>query len=92
MIGTHTRAAIAALLAVDEGATDDERNRVTVALAGKPKLLTQTEAARRLGVSRRTVINMIKRGMLVQANGSARISEVEINRVLCTIRNERSVA
>lgn len=92
MIGTHTRAAIAALLAVDEGATDDERNRVTVALAGKPKLLTQTEAARRLGVSRRTVINMMKRGMLVPANGSARISEVEINRVLCTIRNERSVA
>ena len=92
MIGKHTKAAIAALLAIDEGATEDERNRVTVALSGEPKLLTQTEAARRLGVSRRTVINMIKRGMLVQANGSARISEVEINRVLCTIRNERSVA
>lgn len=92
MIGKHTRAAIAALLAIDEGATDDERNRVTVALSGEPKLLTQTEAARRLGVSRRTVINMIKRGMLAQVKGSAFLSELEIDRVLCMMHNERRVA
>ena len=67
MIAAHVRAAIVALLEVDAGATEAERERVTIALGGaRPRGATVgiREAARMLGVHRNTIGNWIRSGRL----------------------------
>lgn len=72
MISAHTRQAITALLAVDPSATDDEREAVAQALQGKqsgPAVLSIKEVCRRLGRTRQTVYNLVKRGLLQPVRG-----------------------
>jgi len=66
-----TRAAICALLAVDNEATEDERRMVTDALAGRKisRPLTYVEAATLLGVHRNTVAHMVEGGKLKAVYG-----------------------
>ena len=70
-----TRKAIVALLAVDETASEEERNRVTLALAGEaptstPKVLRIAEVAERLGRTKQTVHNLINAGRLKTVPGA----------------------
>lgn len=85
MISTHIRKAINALLIVDEAATEEDRNRLTVALAGEVRLWSKTEAAARLGVSRPTLDKHIRRG-LITTTATGKISEVEVERLLSARR------
>ena len=76
-----TRRAIVALAAADETATEEERDRIAFALAGRSRLYNIAETAKMLGVSRPTVSTMIQRGMLTRtAHGE--ISEQSIYRYL----------
>lgn len=77
-----TRKAIVALLAVDETATEAERNRVALALSGRYGVLSVAEAAERLGVSRPTIYRLIKAGYLTRTQGGE-ISELSIETYLC---------
>lgn len=72
-----TRKAIVALLAVDETASEEERNRVTLALAGAapaPKVLKIAEVAERLGRTKQTVHNLINAGRLKTVPGAGAFS------------------
>lgn len=72
MISDHTKAAITALLSVDKTATDDEREAVAMALQGKqsgPAVLTIKEVCDRIGRTRQTVYNLVRKGLLVAVNG-----------------------
>ncbi len=63
---------ITALLAVDTLATDADRERVAAALRGEesgPAVLSVKEVCRRLGRTRQTVYNLIKRGLLQPVRG-----------------------
>lgn len=88
MISEHTRAAIVALLAVDPNATDAEREAVATLMTGEsqgPAVLTIKEVCKRLGRTRQTVYNLVKRGMLsAVTNGSttAGITLDSLNRYL----------
>ena len=77
-----TRKAIVALMAVDETATADERERVAAALAGRMcEVLTVAEVARRLRVSRMTVYAMSRRGHLARLQ-DGRISARSVEQYL----------
>lgn len=67
MISPHTQAAITALLAVDPTATDSEREAVAAAMQGidSQAVLSVKEVAKRLGRTRQTVYNLVKRGVLI---------------------------
>ena len=71
MIAPHTRSAILALLAVDDGATENERTRVADALSAQdsPVVLSVREVCRRIGRSRQTVHNLVARGLLKAVRG-----------------------
>ena len=72
MITEMTMTAITALLAVDTLATDADRERVAAALRGEesgPAVLTIKEVCKRLGRTRQTVYNLIKRGLLQPVKG-----------------------
>ena len=73
MIGYHTKLAIVALVNVDEGATEDEREMVRRALEGvrpQGRTVRPREAARLLGVHRNTVMNWIRSGKLQPVRGA----------------------
>ena len=77
MISPHIRDAIVALLAVDRAATDDEREAVARALAGKPvedgpAVIAFKDVCSRLGRSRQTVYNLIARGLLTPVKGAGK--------------------
>ena len=67
-----TRAAICALLAVDQEATEDERRMVTDALAGRKisRPYTYEETAELLGCHRNTVRRLVEGGKLRTIPGS----------------------
>lgn len=66
-----TRKAIVALLAVDETASEEERDRVALALSGAaPKVLRIAEVAERLGRTKQTVHNLINAGRLKTVPGA----------------------
>ena len=72
MIAEHTKAAIIALINVDPGASDADRQRVTLALSGTRPLgrtIRLREAARIMGVHRNTIANWIRSGRLVPVKG-----------------------
>ena len=64
-----TRKAIIALLAVDETATPEERDRVALALAGGVAVVSVKEAMRRLGCSRQYIWRLVKAGKLDPVRG-----------------------
>jgi hypothetical protein len=73
MIAEHIKAAIIALLAVDGGATDAERESVQLALTGRRPngaVVRIAEAAKTLGVHRNTIHNWIASGKLVPVTGA----------------------
>ena len=59
-----TKRAMLALVAADDTATAEERDRVAAAIAGEAPPLTVTAAAERLGVSRPTLYAMVRAGKL----------------------------
>ena len=82
MIAEHIKAAIIALLAVDGGATDAERESVQLALTGRRPngaVVRIAEAAKVLGVHRNTIYGYIKSGRLepVAGNGSKTVGVTE---------------
>lgn len=81
MVSRHIQAAIVALLATDENATDEERTAVAAATSGQWRALTIKEAARRLGCQRPKLYRLIREGMLA-TTPDGRISELEISRFL----------
>lgn len=83
MISRHTRAAITALLAVDDAATDEERTAVAAAASGQWRALTIVEAARRLGCARPKVYKLIREGLLT-TTPDGNIAELELSRFLAT--------
>lgn len=74
-----TRKAVAALLAADETATEDERRRVALALSGDYAALTLRDAAERLGVSVPTVYALVRAGK-IERLADGRISGLSIER------------
>lgn len=66
MISQATKQAITALLAVDPTATDTEREAVALAMQGSndPAVLKIKDVAKRLGLTRQTIYNMVRRGDL----------------------------
>lgn len=82
-----TRKAITALLAVDDTATTEERDRVAIALAGSSAVLKIATVAERLGLSRPTVYGLIRRGVL-RTNVDGMVSEVELNRYVLNTQQE----
>ena len=81
MIGNHTKAAIAALLAVDESATDEERTAVMAAASGQWRALTIVEVARRLGCERPKVYKLIREGWL-PTTPDGKVTELTLSRYL----------
>jgi len=81
MIGNHTKAAIAALLAVDESATDEERTAVMAAVSGQWRALTIVEVARRLGCERPKVYKLIREGWL-PTTPDGKVTELTLSRYL----------
>lgn len=82
MMAECTKAAILALLAVDAGATDAEKERVTIALTGarsKGAIVRIADAAKMLRVHRNTIYGYIKAGRLepVAGNGSKTVGVTE---------------
>ena len=70
-----TRKAIIGLLAVDETASDAERERVARALKGEPpKVLKFSEVAERLGRTKQTVHNLVNAGLLERVPGAGAFS------------------
>lgn len=59
-----TKRAVIAILAADETATDDERERVAQAVTGEFAPLSICAAAERLGVTRPTLYAMLRAGKL----------------------------
>lgn len=76
-----TRKAIVALMAVDETATVEERDRIAFALAGRVRVFNVAETAEMLGLSRPTVYDMIKKGELKRTS-RGQITEFSINEYL----------
>lgn len=73
MIGATTKDAIIRLLATDPTATEDEREKVARALAGEhmdAAIIRIADAAKRLGCTRQTIHNLVKRGKLETVAGS----------------------
>ena len=73
MISQHTRDAICALLSVDSSATDADRTRVAEALSESPDapaVVSYTAAGKRLGCTRQTIYNLVKRGKLRSVSGA----------------------
>lgn len=91
MISNHTRAAITALLAVDDTATDAERTAVAAAVSGQWAALTITEAAKRLGCKRPKLYKMLRMGLL-HATPDGRISELELARFMAETKSIGEVA
>lgn len=83
MISNHTKAVIAALLAVDESATDEERTAITAAISGQWRALTIVEVARRIGCKRPKVYKMIREGQL-NTTADGKITELELSRYLAS--------
>lgn len=82
MISDTTKAAVLALLAVDAGATDSEKERVKIALTDRRpngRLIRTGDAAKMLDVHPNTVRNWIKSGRLegVRGGGSRMIGVTE---------------
>lgn len=72
MIADNIKCAILALINIDEGATDAERERVRLALTDvrpKGRTIPLHEAAEILGVHRNTIQNWIKCGRLEGVKG-----------------------
>lgn len=61
-----TKRAVLAILAADDTATDDERERVAMAVSGEYAPLTICDAAERLGVTRPTLYAMVRAGKLTR--------------------------
>lgn len=78
-----TKRAIVALLAVDATATEDERARVSLALASTWRAISVAAASRMLGVTRPTIYRLVRDGMLSRA-ADGRISEQSIEGYLRT--------
>lgn len=94
---TNTATAIAAILRADPTITAAERARFLAPKPdGKPseKLIRLTEAAELLGVSRRTVSNLINSGALpgVKFPGRVRYVGVKQSDLHALLENKRSVA
>ncbi len=83
MVSEHTKNAIAALLAVDANATEEERTAVVAAASGQWRALTIVEAARRLGCARPKVYKLIREGLLA-TTPDGNIAELELSRFLAT--------
>ena len=73
MISEATVETVSNLLAVDPGATEEERDWVLLALKGPDIRITAKEAARRLGVSKPTLFRCLR-------DGASRLSRVRENR------------
>ena len=58
----ETKIAVGAVLRLDPSVSAEERRRVLSALNGRTRWLTSGEAARRLGVSQRSVVRWAERG------------------------------
>jgi len=58
----ETKTAVGAVLRLDATVSPEERRRVLGALNGRTRWLTSGEAARRLGVSQRSVVRWAERG------------------------------
>lgn len=72
MFADHIKCAILALVEIDEGATDAERERVRLALTDarpRGRTIRIAEAAGMLGVHRNTILNWIASGKLVGVKG-----------------------
>ena len=72
MIADHIKCAILALVNIDEGATDAERERVRLALTdARPngRTIRTKEAAAILGVHVNTILNWARSGRLVGVKG-----------------------
>lgn len=72
MIADHTKRAILALVHIDEGATDEERERVRLALTdARPngRTIRLKDAAEMLGVHRNTIQKWAASGRLVGVRG-----------------------
>ena len=75
MIAEHTRKAILALIAVDEGATEVERQAIAKVLSGiqgEPDVVTVKEVCARLGRSRQTVYKLLAAGLLKPVRSSGK--------------------
>ena len=73
MIANHIKDAIIALIATDKTATDADRQRVAEALSESPDapaVVSYTAAGKRLGVSRQTIYDLVKRGKLKSVTGA----------------------
>jgi len=60
----ETKIAVGAVLRLDPSVSAEERARVLGALNGRTRWLTSGEAARRLGVSQRSVVRWAERGLV----------------------------
>lgn len=72
MISEHIKGAIIALINVDTGATETERERVKLALTdARPngRTIRIREAAKMIGVHRNTINNWVTAGRLVAVRG-----------------------
>lgn len=72
MIADHIKCAILALVNIDKGATDAERERVRIALTDarpRGRTIALNEAAEMLGVHRNTIHNWVASGRLVGVKG-----------------------
>lgn len=88
MIGNHTKAAIAALLAIDESATDEERTAVMAAASGQWRALTIAEVSRRLGCKRPKVYKLIREQCL-PTTPDGKITELTLSRYLTVMSAEQ---
>ena len=61
-----TKRAMLALVNADDTATDEERRRIEMAIAGEFEPLNVSEAADRLGVSRPTIYTLVRAGKLTR--------------------------
>ena len=80
MISETTRRAICALLATDESATKEDRDRVAESLAGEPvdavATLTIAEACKRLNCSRTTIWRRVRAGRLTGVCGEGEAGNI----------------
>lgn len=91
MIGEATRWAVCALLAADAEATEDERRRVALAMAGDYSAYSVVAAAKRLGVTPPTLYAMIRAGK-IERLADGRISGMEIERYFANTGKAREEA
>ena len=73
----ETKIAVGAVLRLDATVSAEERRRVLGALNGRTRWLTTGEAARRLGVSQRSIVRWAERGLIEakRAGKAWRVSE-----------------